>query len=442
MKRRTAIYSICSICILVISATYMNAQELLTIQQAVGLAIEHNFDIQLANNNIRIAENNSSKDNNGYNPTVSVNAGPTATFGGSTQRFNNEMVAETRGALSWSAGAAVNANYTLYDKSRDLQLEQMKERLNLTNLQLRQSIENTIFQVYNQYYIIAQLSENIEALEEALALSRTRKERAQLRYDLSQGLRLDILNAQVDISRDSVNYLNAIQQLENARRDLEVIIGTTLPNDYIINPQVTYRQDLLKDDLTEKALIENVSLLLSDQNQQINQLELDIIDKINKPTIGSNAGISYNHQVSAPGSFITSSTNSGVNLGVTLNWNIFDGGRQKVLEQNTLINIETEALTKTQMVIELKRDINNAWGNYQNALYVLDVERNSLDINRLNLERTRQLYNAGQTTSIEFRQAQLNLLQSETGYNQAKYDAKLIELQLIYLSGGMMDILN
>ena len=417
----------------------LSAQKILTVDEVIKLAVQHNYSVQLSEQNIKISENNASRDNFGYKPTVNATLNPNATIGGSTQQFGNGMEASTGTAFSWAAGAAVNANYLLFDESRDIKLDQMKERLNLSNVQLRQTIENTIFQVYNQYYVIAQISENLKATEEALSLSRKRKERVQLRYDLSQGSRLDILNAQVDISRDSVNYLNGIQQLENAKRDLEVLIGRTIEEDYNIETNVSYSPSLTKEAIETKALEQNVNILLSDQLQQINQLELDVIDKINRPTIGANAGLNYNYQQNAPGAFITNSTSSGLNLGLTLNWNLFDGGQKKILEENAKINMETESLTREQIIVELRRDIDNAWGNYQNALYILNVEQNSLEINRLNLDRTSELFNAGQANSVDFRQAQLNLLQSEIGYNLSRYQAKLLELELLYLSGDLLD---
>lgn len=431
-------------CLVIIISTIicsldMSAQRVLTVDDVVKLAIEYNFSVQLAEQNIKISENNASKENFGYNPTVSATLGPTATIGGSTQQFGNGTEATTGTALSWTAGASVDASYLLLDQSRSIRLNQMKERLNLSNVQLRQTIENTIFQVYNQYYAIAQLSENLKATEEALALSRKRKERVQLRYDLSQGSRLDILNAQVDISRDSVNYLNGSQQLENAKRDLEVLIGQEIDDTYELSTSVSYNPSLTKESIKAKAIEQNVNILLSDQLQMINKLELDVIDKINSPTIGASAGLNYNYSQNAPGAFITNSTSSGLNLGLTLNWNLYDGGQKKILEDNAKINVETESLTRDQIVVELSRDIDNAWGNYQNALYILNVEQNSLDINRLNLERTLELFNAGQATSVDFRQAQLNLLQSEIGYNVARYQAKLLELELLYHSGDLID---
>ncbi len=54
--------------------------------------------------------------------------------------------------------------------------------------------------------------------------------------------------------------------------------------------------------------------------------------------------------------------------------------------------------------------------------------------------RTQKQYKLGQQTYIEFRLAQINLLNTQTAYNNAKYDAKLIELQLLQLSGQLLDV--
>ena len=103
-------------------ASQVNGQETLSSQEAVAIAIENNFGVQLAENRIRLAENNTDKRGLGYRPTIDANIGPNATFGGSTQKFGNGTTAETRGAFSWAAGAAVNARYNLLDPNRDLQL--------------------------------------------------------------------------------------------------------------------------------------------------------------------------------------------------------------------------------------------------------------------------------------------------------------------------------
>ena len=99
-------------------------------------------------------------------------------------------------------------------------------------------------------------------------------------------------------------------------------------------------------------------------------------------------------------------------------------------------------MQKQQLQMELERDVANTWESYQNALYVLEAEAASLVTNQLNLQRTEEQFKAGQVSSVEFRQAQVNLLNSATNYNNARYDAKLIELQLLQLSGGLLNALD
>ena len=57
-----------------------------------------------------------------------------------------------------------------------------------------------------------------------------------------------------------------------------------------------------------------------------------------------------------------------------------------------------------------------------------------------NFDRSEERFKLGQITSLEFRQAQINLINSKTSLNNAKFDAKLIELQLLQLSGDIMNV--
>ena len=115
-----------------------------------------------------------------------------------------------------------------------------------------------------------------------------------------------------------------------------------------------------------------------------------------------------------------------------------DGGLRKLREQNTEINLQTLQLQEEQLLQELDRDLINTWENYQNALYVLEAERKNLSTSELNFQRTEEQFNLGQSTSVEFRQAQLNLLNAATNYNNAKYDAKVIEVSLLQLAGDLL----
>lgn len=96
--------------------------------------------------------------------------------------------------------------------------------------------------------------------------------------------------------------------------------------------------------------------------------------------------------------------------GINLTWNIFTGGRNRTQVQNAKINLETQQLQKQQIEIEVNRDFNNSWEDYENKLFVLQTQHKNVQTNTDNFNRTEERFKLGQITSIEFRQAQLNLI--------------------------------
>jgi outer membrane protein TolC len=66
------------------------------------------------------------------------------------------------------------------------------------------------------------------------------------------------------------------------------------------------------------------------------------------------------------------------------------------------------------------------------------MEKENVETAELNVQRAREQLKLGQITSVEFRQAQLNLLASKNRINSAQFNLKKAEYQLIRLSGGLV----
>ena len=105
--------------------------------------------------------------------------------------------------------------------------------------------------------------------------------------------------------------------------------------------------------------------------------------------------------------------------------------------ENTKNNQE---LLKQQIKLEVARDVANALGNYENLVEVFEIQEQNVITNKNNFERSKERFNLGQITSIEFRQAQINLINAQTNKNLAKYEAKFAELQLLQQIGQLLNI--
>ena len=418
----------------------LNAQQLLTQDNAVKLALENNYDIKVAKNAIEVAENNTSILNSGYLPTLTGNAGANYNLDNTEAEFSNGTSTVLNGAESSRYNASLNLNYTIFDGlGRRYNYKSLKEQYQLTELQARETIENTIVQLFSVYYNVAQQSENLSALEETLKISKDRLLRAQYQFEYGQNTKLGVLNAEVDIVNDSINIINAKQQLKNGKRDLMVVLGDVSQNNFNVETEINFVLQLKKDSLFEKVKTRNIALLQTEKNIAISQLSIASGKSAYLPTVGLVGSYGWNKNNNNAASFVSVSTNTGLSAGLNLSWNIFDGGSTITRVRNAKVNLNTQQLQKENILLSLTRDFNNTWDDYKNKLEIYSLQENNITTAQNNFNRTQEKFKIGQVNSIEFRQAQLNLLNAELNRNQAKFSAKLSELQLLQISGDLLN---
>lgn len=436
-------YRIKYLCLIGLAVSFqLNAQEkTISKSEAVALALENNYGIKIANNNLKIAENNKGILNSGYLPTLTGNAGATFNLDNTEATFANGDVTILNGAESDRYNASVNLNYTLFDGlGRLYNYKQLKEQYNLTELQARETIENTLLQLFSVYYNVAKLSEDVSLLNQSLKISQDRLERVQYQFEYGQNTKLAVLNAEVDVNNDSINLLNTKQILANAKRDLYVVLGENEDPSFAVDTLVSFTIQPNREELVEKVKTNNVTLQQLEKNIAISDFQLKANRSGYLPSIGLTGSYGWNKNNNNAASFLTTSTNTGLSGGINLTWSIFNGGRTRTQVQNAKINLDTQQLQKQQIELEVNRDFNNAWEDYQNKLFIFQTQQKNVQTNTDNFNRTEESFKLGQITSIEFRQAQLNLINAINAKNAAKYEAKLSELQLLQLSGELLNI--
>ena len=205
--------------IAVFATLQLGAQTVLTKKEAIKIALENNYGIKIAYNNVEVAKNNSSIYNSRFLPTVSASTGTNYSNNNQDITAQSGVVTTVNGAVTNSYNASVNLNYTLFDGlGRKYNYQQLKETYNLSQLQARETIENTYLQLFTVYFQIARLSENTKSIQEALTISKQRLKRAEYKYEYGQSTKIELLNAQVDVNNDSISLMNSKQQYLNSKR--------------------------------------------------------------------------------------------------------------------------------------------------------------------------------------------------------------------------------
>ncbi|MEE9406917.1 MAG: TolC family protein [Polaribacter sp.] len=430
------------ILVVFLSTLQVCSQEILTKKEALKITLKNNFGIKIANNNIEVASNNKSIYNTGFLPTVSASSGANYRKGDQTNKREGE-VAATNEAITKSYNASISLNYTIFDGlGRKYNYQQLKETYNLTELQAKETIENTYLQLFTVYFQIARFSNNTDNLSEALAISKRRMQRAKYQYEYGQSTRLELLNAEVDVNNDSIALINSKQLLSNAKRGLNVVLGTQKDVNYNVETNVSFNKLLVFDELRIKTLSNNTVLKQNEKNIAISEFNVKVNKSNYLPSLGLNTSYGWNKSENPAGAFFGASTSSfsGINAGLSLSWNLFDGGSTKTRVSNAKIALVNQQILLEQQKVNVENNLKNTWENYRNQLFVLKAQETNVLTAENNFKRTEERFKLGQVSSVEFRQAQINFINSKTAFNNVKFDAKLIELKLLQLSGDILNV--
>ncbi|WP_435623481.1 TolC family protein [Flagellimonas sp.] len=440
------------------------SQELLTKQEAIRQTLENNLGILIAENNVEIAENNKSLLNSGFLPSITGTAGANYQRDDSTFEFPGQFLSDEEGnpiiddagnpvprpdadlykAEAQRYNARITADYVLFDGlGRWYDMKRLKEEYNLSSLQARETLETTILQLFSVYFEAARISENITVLEQTYQNTKNRLQRANYSFEFGQVNKLDVLNAEVDLVNDSINVMNERQLLENTLRDLNIVLNADLEKKFVVDTTITFINELQLEDFTAQGEQNNVRMLQANSNMTINDYTLQSAKSVFLPTVGLTGFYGWNLNQNAPGPFfpgvnVNNTRNFG--LGATLTWNLFDGGRGITQVKNAKILLESQDALQNQIELEVRRDIANARGDFQNRLKVFELQQQNVITATDNYKRSNERYKLGQITSVELRQAQINLLNAQTSRNLAKYNAKLAELQLLQLTGQLLNV--
>ncbi|MCB0838042.1 MAG: TolC family protein, partial [Bacteroidetes bacterium] len=279
-------------------------QERLTLDDAISIALENNYGILVARNDAQISANNAHPGAAGLLPTVSGNAGANYNNNNVQVEFATAAIpsVDESGVVSSSMNAGINLNYTVFDGLGNVNtFRVLKKSAQLSEAQVQAVIEATISQVGIAYYAIARLTENYQTLQESAEISQERLSRANNQKAFGTAGKLVVLNAEVDLNSDSSNIAVASFSLENAKRNLNALIGRDVNSDFSVDTEVSFARNLNLNNLMATAQKNNVTLRQAEYLQQIAELNLRIAKANYMPVLGVSAGYNYSRAENGPG---------------------------------------------------------------------------------------------------------------------------------------------
>lgn len=423
--------------LVVISCTPIQSQELLSIEDALQIALENNYEIKIASNNLKIDATNNNLANAGILPAFNASLTNNNSQLNTTQTQADGSQRTLDGAKNMNLSYGVGLDWTIFD---GMQMFARKEQLSTLEAQgkseLQATILNRISDVYLTYYDLVQQQQIITSIDSAMVISNQRVTTAQNRFSIGKASKLEVLNAQVDLNTDKSLLLSQKELLKNTKIRLNELLARDLLLDFTVVDEIDFDANLVYEELKAFAEKQNPQLQAQILSKKIADLNFKQVKGNRYPTVRVTSGYNFTRSEASLG-FITQSSGRGFVYGVSASVPIFNGFLQNNREKAAKIEVENADLLLNQQKLALESQIASLFQSYQTNLELIALEKENLEIAKQNLDITLAKFRIGTIIPIEVRTAQQNFIEASVRYSNAKFQTKLSEISLKELAGTL-----
>jgi outer membrane protein TolC len=437
MKRGSIFLSL----LFVSSFSITRGQIIYGLNDCIGIGLEKNFSILVAKNSEKISSNNFTLGNAGYLPSIIAGSRYNGALTNTTENMRDGTQNVTNGVVTNSANASATLGLTIFNGfSVHTTYKKLNELKQLGELNTQLTIENYVSDVVSTYFNYIQQLQLAKNLMYAVELSKERLRIDEERYLLGSSSKLQVLQSRVYLNSDSSNLsrqyevLRATQIRLNELMAIEDMATRFSLKDSTIN----VIPDLIYEKLLEETLVSNTGLLIAAKNKVISEYDYKLIVSQVYPYLDLTTGYNYTLSTNSTALYKNQQVN-GLNYGLTLGINIFDGFNIRRQIKNSALGIKDKELKYSEIEQGVKADLLTIYSAYRNNLRLIKLEEQNFGTATENLTIALERYKLGELSGIDLREVQKSLLDAKESLLTIQFQAKLAEISLFQISGKIMN---
>lgn len=429
----------------VCAGSFSQGQGVLSLEECVNIALEHNYGLRIVRNQEEILKNNNTLGNAGYLPVLDAAVAYDGELVNTDSESSDGQKTSHNGVYNDGFDAGLDLNWTIFN---GFKIKATKEKLELLQkqgeLQTIIAVENLVGDIISEYNNLIYQNLKLKSLKYSIDLSQERVRVVEARYQTGASSNLELQQAKVDLNTDNYNYLKQQEKVIASRIALNKLLAADnsadlyAPVNLADTAIVLHKIDSLNV-MLEKLYEYNTELKLAANEIGVLEKERVAVRSQNLPYLKFKAGYGYNQR-----RYEVSNTKKnetlGLNYGLTLGMNLFNGLNTKRELRNAQLSIENSKLEAESKLLNLKEAFFNLYLLYENNEKILNMEKENLVVSKEYFERSMDKYKLGALSGIELREAQQNLLNAESRYLTAEYEIKLCEVSLRLLCGEFSEL--
>ena len=426
---------------------------IITIDQAISIALENNYSLKQAKNELDLAEDLIFSEKADFLPSVSASMNGSRTTG---QQFIFERFSEDLDPFvdvsSQSISGGMNASINLFNGFNNiLTLKSSQSNKESRAQQYERAKESVIFNTASRYLQVLLDKELLAIAEQNLETSTTQLNQVQAQVELGARPMVDLFNQEAQVANDelvvtqrentlSLNSLLLVRQLE---------IDPLGSYDFIV-PDLTLNDlpwmDINIRSLVSEALSTRSDILSAEATILSLKYQMQITKNSLLPSLRASAGVSsrYSDQYSIGGNEVSFSDqffDQQVNrsLGLSFSLPLFNNWNRIYSIQSAEVQLKNAELNLDNSKMQVIQEVSQAYNDYSSYVKQLDASEKSLIASERAFQTQQERYNLGASTLIELTQAQSAFVSAQSSYTQALYNLifqeKLLDFYLGKLKG-------
>ncbi len=428
---------------------FTNSQhKVLTVEEAIALTLQNNYDIMLSKNDSAVAALDYSFRQGVFMPRLNGNFGITWNDNQQRQEFNTGVI--RKGSVkSNNFSSSVSLNWTLFDGLKMfVARDKVAAFIKLGELEIKNQVTNTIAEVINTYYNIVRQKQQLKAIEEQMALSQERVKLAQYKLEIGVGAKPDVLQSKVDLNAQKAAQLGQQTLIVQLKEQLSQLMqpGTGIQpakqnTSYDVSDSIPVNTMLSLGDIQGGIETNNMNLKIAKKNIDIAGLTLKERKADRFPVVSFNSAYNFNRSdntLALNPALPLFTRNLGFNYGLTATIPILNNLNIKRQIKQAELNVRYQQLVYDNQRSLINLSVINAFQNYELQKKSLALEEENILLAKENVSIIMEVYKLNSTTYIQLREAQKSL---EDAYNRliaARYNTKLAETELLRLEGGLV----
>jgi outer membrane protein len=410
---------------------YAHAQEELTAEDAIRVGLENNYTIQIARNNQKIAENNTGIGRANFMPYLDASG---------AHRYTKSDVESDASAMpgdseTRSTSGQIALTWTLFDGCRMfVDHSRYQELAKLGKYQARFIIENTVIDILYAYFNLVQQVQLLDVARDALAVSETRLNKEQVRKDLGSASSTDFLDAQVAYNTDKSVFINQELQVAISRQNLNVLLARDPASDITVKKEIQISAPLRSfQEIQQLVNEQNSQLLVYRQNRTVAQKYVTMNRSAFYPHVTFSSTYGYLDRKDIPAAAGLQQTD--LLIGLNLTFNLFNGWRDRIDVQNAEIEAKNQELALQDIINRVNQSLLEKYETFQKRLQLVEIEEKNVRAAEQNLRLQSDRYQLGSASSLEFRDAQVNVVRARSTLIVVKFQARISRLEIDQLTG-------